>query len=84
MNTLVMLTGIFLFERENSPDRRTVTGRMDADKILRAETLQKAIDYFQSQVNYIKSVENFESFMIDGQIYYANHWKSLKLETSQT
>lgn len=73
---LVSMKAVFVTDGNwNDKRRRTVRDFMDADKILNAASLQDAIDYFQSQIYYVNSIEDFEFFTIEDKTYEADFWE---------
>jgi hypothetical protein len=80
-NVLVSMKATFRTDGNSDTRRRIIKAQMDADKIINSKSLQNAIDYFQSQISYIDSIENFEFFIINGKTYEAEFWK-IKVETS--
>lgn len=55
--------------------RRVVNERMNPDPLINASTLQDALEYFKSQVQYVDEIEEFETVVIDGKEYYDDHWE---------
>lgn len=55
--------------------RRIVRERMLPSKVLEAESLEEAIEYFKSQVTYLDEIESFEYFVIDNKKIYSSFWE---------
>jgi hypothetical protein len=70
----VSMKAVFITS-DNQKKHRVITAAMDAQKILDAETLQTAINYFISEIEFITEAFDFEYFEIDGRIFKADFWQ---------
>jgi hypothetical protein len=71
----VSMKAAFLIKNCNEKCHRIITARIDAKKILNADTLQTAINYFISEIEFINEAFDFEFFEIEGKKFDADFWR---------